>query len=221
MVFSSSRDGVRNLYWQAADGRGSVERLTTSSNIQSPWSWSPDGSTLVFQQQKPPPAQDWDIFSLSMRERQAAPLIHTDATELDAQVSPNGKWLAFSSSNEIWVRPFPNVDGGRWRVSTSGGRQPKWAADGRTLFFRGGKPPSMYRVDVVEQPGFAAGTPNQLFDAASYTYVAGARDFDIGKDGRFLFRKAVGAQDRTTSPAALVVIVDWAAGLKRLVQPTR
>ena len=53
IVFSSGREGVRNLYWRAADGTGAVERLTRSENIQSPWGWSGDGRTLIVQEQDP------------------------------------------------------------------------------------------------------------------------------------------------------------------------
>lgn len=72
VVFSSGREGVRNLFWRPADGTGQDERLTTSPNIQSPWAWSRDGKTLVFQEQRP--ETSWDVSVLSMDgTRQADP----------------------------------------------------------------------------------------------------------------------------------------------------
>ena len=218
IVFSSARGGgPRNLYWQAADGSGAVERLTTSSLIQSPWAWSPDGGTLVFQQLKAPPSQDWDIHTFSIQQRRSQPLLQTDVVELDPQVSPNGKWLAYRGNGDVWVRPFPNVEEGRWRLTTKGGGEPKWSADGKHLYFRGANSVAMFSVDVTESPGFSAGTPKRLFDLLPYVVVSGGRNYDVAADGRFLMRKEVGGADRTASPATLVVIVNWAQRLNRLL----
>ena len=66
-------------------------------------------------------------------------LLKTPFSELNGEVSPNGRWLAYQSNEsgqfEIYVRPFPGVDEGRFVVSTGGGRQPSWAQSGRELFY--------------------------------------------------------------------------------------
>lgn len=68
------------------------------------------------------------------------PLVRTAFNEQNGEISPDGKWLAYewdeSGRLEIYVRPHPSVDAGRWPVTTSGGRQPLWARSSRELFYR-------------------------------------------------------------------------------------
>ena len=71
--------------------------------------------------------------------RNAQPLVQTMFIEQNAEVAPDGRWLAYESSEsgrlEIYVRPFPDVGGGRWQVSTGGGRTPFWSRNGQELFY--------------------------------------------------------------------------------------
>ena len=67
------------------------------------------------------------------------PLLNTTSSERAPAISPDGRWLAYESDEsgraEVYVRPFPAVDQGLWAISTSGGSEPRWARDGRELFF--------------------------------------------------------------------------------------
>ncbi len=71
------------------------------------------------------------------------PLIQTSFSETQPEISPDGHWLAYVSNesglNEIYVRPFPNVNGGRWQLSTAGGNRPAWARSGKELFYGVGR----------------------------------------------------------------------------------
>lgn len=66
-------------------------------------------------------------------------LVQTPFFERNGEISPDGRWLAYESNEsrqfEIYVRPFPNVSGGRWQISTGGGRQPVWARSGQEVFY--------------------------------------------------------------------------------------
>ena len=66
-------------------------------------------------------------------------LLKTEANEDDAEISPDGRWLAYDSDesgeSEVYVRPFPNVGEGRWQVSTNGGRNPVWGPNGQEIFY--------------------------------------------------------------------------------------
>ena len=72
-------------------------------------------------------------------QRPSEPLVQTAFTELDAQISPDGRYFAYQSNEsgrpEIYVRPYPKVNDGRWQVSTTGGTKPAWARNGRELFY--------------------------------------------------------------------------------------
>jgi Tol biopolymer transport system component len=122
-----------------ADGTGNAELLYEGVSI---WdiAWSPDGESLLMQD-----FIDGDSDMLRLRpgtDSVATPLIATEQfLEAGASVSNDGRWVAYSSNqterHEIFVRTFPDVDGGVWQVSTEGGVQPVWAHNGRELFFLG------------------------------------------------------------------------------------
>jgi hypothetical protein len=119
---------------------------------------------------------------------------------------------------EIYVRPFPNVAGGKWQVSSSGGARPLWARNGQELFYesRG----ALMRVPVTTVPTFQAGTPSQLFDGP-YIYGALERTYDVSPDGRrFLMIKESDRPVEAGASARLILVPHWFEELKRLV-PTK
>ena len=80
-----------------------------------------------------------DLFVLTLdAERRVAPLIVTEFDELSAELSPDGQWLAYQSNAsgrwEVYVQPFPDVDTGRWQISTTGGMAPLWGRTGGSCF---------------------------------------------------------------------------------------
>ena len=103
-----------------------------------PLAISPDGSRLVYHA-IPKPEADYDLMVLRLNgPSQPEPLVQTPADERNAEISPDGRWLAYESSttrrSQIYVRPFPNVGDGEYQVSTDGGRTPVWAPNGRELY---------------------------------------------------------------------------------------
>jgi serine/threonine-protein kinase len=221
IVFSSNRGGQFNLWQQAADGTGAAERLTTSSHAQFPTGITPDGTAVVFFDA---PTMVPDLLQLALDgTRQVTPLLQTKFEKRNGIVSPDGRWLAYESNSsgltEIYVRPFPNVGGGQWLVSTAGGRQPLWARSGKELFYVGADG-ALLRVPV--EAGAAtwnAGTPMKLLERGSYTpsgYTG--RTYDVSPDGqRFLMIKEGGGSDQTAAPPQIIVVQHWTEELKRLV----
>ena len=144
VTWRSEREGVPgNLFWKLADGTGSVERLTTSEFRQNPSSWSPDGQFLAFHQQPSVGSSptNRDIWILPLEgERKPQSILQTQFNELGPVFSPDGRWLAYISDesvrNEIYIRPFPKVEEGKWQISTAGGVESRWARNGRELFYR-------------------------------------------------------------------------------------
>ncbi len=165
VIYASGRnDGAANLYWQPADGTGSAERLTTNPNQQWPYAVTRDGATLVYIELDS--KTGFDIYSVPLSgERKPRPLLTTPADERRPTLSPDDKWMAYQSdesgSFEIFVRPFPDINGGRWQVSAGGGASPLWGTDLHEIFFRRGQ--SVARVGVSTTPTFAPGTPATLF----------------------------------------------------------
>src|SRR5437762_6529613 len=97
-----------------------------------------------------------------------------------AEFSPDGRWLAYASNEtgryEVYVQPFPGP-GGKWQISTEGGREPAWARSARELFYRnGGK---MMVADVLTQPTFTAARPRMLFEGHYAADIHRLRTYDV------------------------------------------
>ncbi len=219
VMFNSNRDGVSNLYWRAADGTGTVERLTESPNIQTPSSISPDGTGLVFEEIGPSAGRDLHTLTLD-DNRQVEPLVTTAFGERNAEISPDGEWLAYQSDasgrDEVYVQPFPDVDAGRWQVSTTGGTRPLWGPDGRELFYRVGTGVVM-AVTVETTPSFSAGNPGVVFEGP-YVIQGPGRDYDISIDGQqFLMIKQGNQANVTVDERQIIFILNWFTELERLV----
>jgi Tol biopolymer transport system component len=223
IVFTSNRGGQNNLWWQAADGTGTAERLTTSSNTRFVTGITPDGTAVLFFEVTPTMGRD--LLQLALDgTRRVTPLLQTKFDELNGIVSPDGRWLAYESNSsgsfEIYVQPFPNVGGGQRQVSTAGGRQPLWARSGKELFYVGGNG-ALLRVPVEASGAtWNAGTPTKLLEGRYVTGGTLGRTYDVSPDGqRFLMIKASGT-DAGAPPPAIIVVQHWDEELKRLV-PTK
>jgi serine/threonine-protein kinase len=223
IIFMSAPDGIGNLHWQAANNTGAVERLTISLNIQAPTSISPDGTRVVFTEGTSNTSAD--ILMMAMDGKRATePLIHTKYREVNAEISPNGRWIAYESNesgtNQVYVRPFPNVDAGHWQVSTGPvGSRPLWARSGRELFYLDDAANRLMVVPVQSDgETFRLGSPVKVFDYRLVNPYLG-RSFDISPDGqRFLVIKdATNDQSSTASPTSMVVVVNWLEELKQRV----
>jgi len=220
IVFASqSAADFSNLFWQAADGTSAAERLVDSKRIQTPSSVSADGRTLFFEEL----TASSDVYALSLDgERKARALIATMFAERNAELSPDGRWLAYQSTesgrNEVYVRPFPDIEQGRWQVSAGGGRQPLWASNSRELFF---VDPESRIVAVPVQPGpsFSAGDARVVVDTPVVPEQPGfsGRNYDVSRDGRrFLIVKDSVNDDRPSAPSPIGVVQNWFEELKRL-----
>ena len=229
IIFSSFRGGVPNLYWQAADNTGTIERLTTSPNQQAPLSISPDGSRVLFQEIAPKTGADVGVLTVdAARKSGGGPLIQTMFIETNAEISPDGRWVAYQSNQssqfEVYVRPFPNVDTGRWQVSDGGNNsRPLWARNGRELFYYDARGGALMAVAVqTTGPTLNAANPTKVFDTAPYYFANAGRTFDVSADGqRFLMIKLASqsGQNATASPPSLVVVEHWTEELKARVPP--
>jgi len=223
ITWRSIREGVPgNLFWKLADGTGSVERLTTSEFRQNPGSWSPDGQFLAFYQRPSagPSPTARDIWILPLEgERKPQSILQTQFNELAPVFSPDGRWLAYLSDEsgryEIYVRPFPKVEEGKWQISTDGGGEPSWAPNGRELFYRNEDRNKMMAVDITTEPTFGAGTPRLLFEGSYQSGVTGTALYDVTPDGqRFVM---VQAEEQEAGASQINVVLNWFEELKRLV----
>jgi len=208
----------QQIFWQAADGSGSPEPLTQPGAGGLPTAFSPDGTRLIF----------WDsnrggLMALALPERRVMPLVPGSNTlSQNGAVSPDGRWLAYETTEagplQVFVRPFPNVEAGRWQVSTDGGTAPVWSRDGRELFYVG-QAGGLMRVAVQPASSWASGAPTKLVNGPySWTLpdVRG-RLYDVSSDGnRFLVLKRA-AQPQAQIPDTIVWVQNWFEELKQRV----
>ena len=220
VVFASARDGRMNVYAKGADGTGPVERVTTRDTDQWPSSWSADGHTLVVTDHA---GAQWDVHVIALgAENRTEGLIETEFVETYPDVSPDGRWIAYMSGEsgqmEVYVRPFPNVDDGRWQISRDGGFEPVWAPSGRELFFREGNTRDMMVVAVETEPTLSPGNPEVLFEAPYRTgSPRRARPWDVAQDGRFLMIKERASGEEAGASSDIVVVENWFEELNQRV----
>jgi Tol biopolymer transport system component len=209
IVYSALKNGKWGLYQTLSDGSGTAELLVESDQPKVPMSWSSDSKRIVYMMQDQKASGDLWVLPLD-GDKKPAPLVATPFNETHAQISPDGKWIAYTSNstgrNEIHVQPFPSGSG-HWQVSTAGGDWPRWRRDGKELFF--------HDVTTVVAPGvlfgpilsaqtsasgatFQASSPQDVLQTLATTIPHGGADYqtyDVSADGqRFLVMELVPPQ---------------------------
>ena len=93
-------------------------------------------------------------------------LLDTTFNETFPEISIDGDWMAYvsdeSGASEVYVRPFPDINAGRWQVSVGGGPEPFWGRNGNELFYRNGD--ALMAVAIQTDPSFNAGSPELVFE---------------------------------------------------------
>ena len=217
IAFYSTRDSIGHPFQRTTGGTAQDEILSkpmgeppTNTRVED---WSRDGRYLILGAVTAAKTGS-DIWVLPLNpekpgEGKPFPYLQTEFREHYAKVSPDGRWLAYTSNeskrDEIFVQSFPER-GGKWQVSTNGGGNSIWSRDGRELFYvsTDGK---MMAVEIKGGAKFESGAPKPLFNVR----LPGGSNawFDVGKDGRFLIPIQPGQADN----APMTVVVNWQTGL--------
>ena len=192
--------------WISTDGSDSAETLLPFAFGQFPVAFTPDGRALVLQIRHP--GSGFDIWTLPMHgERTLRPYLRGPSDEHSPAVSPDGRWLAYVSNesgrDEVYVRPFPG-SGTPILLSSGGGREPRWAASGREIFYRAER--GMVAAAVTTSPSFRVGRRIALFDDKPYLAHLYGPAYDVHPDGRrFLMIR------RGLESPEVVVVLNWSA----------
>ena len=130
-------------------------------------------------------------------------------------------WLAYASNEtgrvEIYVRPFPNIDDGKWQITAEGGDNPKWSPNGLELFFVSqGLGVWVAKRETADTPQFD--TPISTIESAD-AVVSNAGTFDISADGSRLLLRRDTEEVQATEVTLLVAVENWFEELKRLAPP--
>jgi len=179
------------MFWTRSDGSGKPQPLTQNKNTQYPWSLTADGKRLAFMEQSPETAYDLWIVPLEsdaggLRAGKPEPYLRTPFNEVEGSFSPDGRWLAYSSSEsgsfQVYVRPFPNK-GGKWQISNSGGLETVWSRNGRELFFRTEDGQIMVASYMVKGDSFVADKP-RVWSEKRLAGFGNYAVYDLAPDGK-------------------------------------
>jgi Tol biopolymer transport system component len=243
IAYASLRKGKWGIYQNLSSGSGTEELLFESEFQAAPSSWSLDGKRIVFWVQDTKTAGD--IWVLTLDDKKAAKLIATPFNETHPQISPDGKWIAFTDNstgrNEIYVQPFPS-GAGRYQISNNGGDWPRWRGDSKELFFHSigtvgtlgvNAGPitfqgSLYSALInANGSSLEAGSPSEVlqFLGMNLPHSGGAYNtYAVSPDGqRFLVPQYAPSSATAASPAqigpdtfsGLTIAINWAASLKK------
>ena len=189
VTFSTPRVGASDsISWKAADGsdRGSALATFPTESGRGPLSFSRDGKYLVFLQDGGA-AGSSDLLYLSVDDKQSHTIAASPAIEVGGTLSPDGRWLAYSTDAtgqpEVYVQPFPGAVG-KWQVS-EGGNAPRWSTDGKSIFYAN-TDGAMMQVPIEAGAIFSHGKPRVLFETRFPTNSDTFTNYDVTSDGRFI-----------------------------------
>jgi Tol biopolymer transport system component/tRNA A-37 threonylcarbamoyl transferase component Bud32 len=213
-VSDRAGSGVGPAYAHRADGTGAA-RLVKSSprDDYGQVALSRDGKWLLFRT-APVGAGSADIVGMHLPDTTLVPLVATSAAELHPALSPDGRWLAYSSNEsgtfEVYVRPFPETSSAKWQVSTAGGAEPAWSKDARRLFYINGRN-EMVSVEITAVPTFTVGKQRPLFTVAQFTRTGPIPSYSLAPDGQHFFMVREG---ESTQQSELIVAENWLETLR-------
>ncbi|HJR17417.1 MAG TPA: protein kinase [Gemmatimonadales bacterium] len=242
-------DGITSIRprW-TPDGRSVLYLSTPDSGPPSVWKRRADGSTAAELVWRVPGHQiaeallsgngQWLIYRMAQadgnrdiyglrpgRDTVPTPLLTGPFMEQGAALSPDGRWLAYMSNesgqDEIFVRPFPNTNAGRWQISTRGGSSAHWAHSGRELFFEGANGDFMV-VPVTPGATFSPGEPRRLFALGGALFGSIIVPYyDITPDDKRFVMVRLAAVNQAPGSGQLVVVENWIEELRRKMQRER
>jgi serine/threonine-protein kinase len=188
------RSGGDQFIWVRSDGGGDPITLFKSPSAATPWSFSPGGRLAYFDNKADTQLDIWTMpLDLTDPDHpkpgQPEPFLQTPAAELLPRFSPDGHWIAYrsseSGSSEIYVRPFPPGNGGKWQISTGGGSYGIWSPNGHELFYETSDNRIMVVDYTVDGNTFVHGKPRVWSD--KQLFYTGTSNLDLAPDGkRFL-----------------------------------
>jgi Tol biopolymer transport system component len=229
-AFRSDRNGPQQIFLNDGVNLREAKQLT-SGPFDVPSSWTPDGKELFFTRGYTSLGGNTDIYAVSIDQPdKPRPVVATPADERSPEISPDGKWLAYTSNDsgnsEIYVQPYPGP-GPRVTVTTGGAVTPAWSKNSNELFYIGpggpGKPPAMNAVPfTVSGTSFVPGKPVVLFNQDALGGGTTVRaSYDVSRDGRFLMNQAIpeAAQARAgrINPGTLRFLLNWTQGIQQLL----
>ncbi len=216
IIYSARRGASFDLFRRSSTGGDSETLLLHDDFTKLPLEVTATANGLTLLYRIPRAAERGELWLLPLTgERTPRALAPGNANQVPAAVSPDGRWLAYAVDEgphrEVYVTSFPDGNG-NWPVSSDGGDNPRWRADGKELFFAAND--RLLAVDVTTSANqFAAGPVKELFTMRVPASVLGTRaTYAPSPDGqKFL----VNTYDQRAEVVPITVVVNWANGLPK------
>lgn len=209
-VAFTTRGGF-DLVVRAVESRDGSRRLVHDSTVKIANDWSPDYRQIVYTRLAE--GSGLDLWTVGIEDADARPLLATPFSEMQARISPDGRWVAYSSDEsgalEVYVQRYPEL-GGKRIVSRNGGGQPQWRSDRKELFYLSADGTIMAVSVSGTEAELDLGTPRKLFRPSIGGGPEDARDhYAVSADGtRFL----VDGSAHDGDDSSITVVVNWSAG---------
>ncbi|MHB1862876.1 MAG: protein kinase domain-containing protein [Gemmatimonadaceae bacterium] len=172
MYVSDAGGPLLRLWAQPASGGGAATLLTSERGIFGGL-WSPDQRWIVYRTEATATGGRDIMAARTSGDTTPVPVAATPAIELGPALSPDGRWLAYSSNRngaqQVYVQPFPNAGGQLWQVSSGPGASPQWSHDGRRIFYQGDNG-HLLAADVSTSPAFKVLRTQVLFSGPYFRY---------------------------------------------------
>ncbi len=185
--------------------------------------WSADGNWLLIRTDNTDVGRG-DIFGINLAGDTApVPLVASRYEELHPALSPDGRWLAYTSSEsgqpEVYIRPFPETSEARWQVSVDGGSHPRWAADSNVLYYLSSERRHMMAAQLAPGPGFAVADRRTLFELdPTFRVLYYQTSYEPTPDGSsFVFVARSGTNAGPAGEERLVLVQNWFTELRQLL----
>ena len=214
IAFTAQRGGVRGIYVQPTPGGRADELVLQSDEMKFLSDWTRDGRFLVFVSWNDATKQDLWLLPMS-GDRQPRAFLRTPAREIQAQVSPDGRWIAYASDDsgrlEVYVDSFP-APGAKVTISNGGGGQPQWRRDGKELFYLTSDGTLMAVNVVAGDAALRIARAQPLFRTTLNRALSDDRNiYTAAADGqRFL----ISSPDIGAEPERITVLANWTAALR-------
>ena len=186
VLYASVKQGVYGVY-RTRLGSGTSELIASSNKLAWPGRYMPDGKRILTIASDMTTNSGNDIVMIDSGK--LTPIVATPAGELSTDISPDGRWLAYTSDvsgqNEVYVRSL-NDAGDQVQVSQSGGVDPMWSHDGRELFFRAGGQGhvTLTTATLSTSPSLSVVSRKGLFGVDDYDGSQPHSNYDVSPDGQ-------------------------------------
>jgi eukaryotic-like serine/threonine-protein kinase len=210
LAYDSSKSGHQQVYVKRGGGQASEQVVTDGPEDKQLYDWTKDGREVIFGRQNKDTG--WDLYAAAIEgDHKPRPLVEASFNQVQAQVSPDGKWLAYvsdeSGEDEVFVQALDDP-GTRVQVSRETGIAPRWTRSGNELLYR--MKDRLMSVKITSGPTFSPSKPSVLFaDKKEWN------GYDVAGDGRLVVTRD--AEDQG-SGNQINVVLHWFDEVKARAQ---